>query len=82
MEPIVLPRTFLLDNNALALNFKTVCISKEKVVTGRNGADLKAREMGEKEKKNMLRKIKATVQGNKKRRKITCQARCNACISH
>lgn len=74
-------RAFSLDNNALALNFKTVCIFKEKVVTGRNGADLKATEMGEKEK-NMLRKIKATVQGNKKRRKITCREHCNACISH
>lgn len=81
MGPIALPCTFSLDNNAFALNFKTMRICKEKVVTGRNGADLKATETGEKEK-NMLRKIKATVQGNIKRIKITCQACCNACISY
>lgn len=50
MGPIAIPRTFSLDNNAFALNFKTMCICKKKVITGHNGADLKATETGKKKK--------------------------------
>lgn len=68
MGPIALLYTFSLGNNVFALNFKTVCICKEKVVTGRNGADLKATETGEKET-IMLRKEKGTVQETKRKEK-------------
>lgn len=68
MGPIALPCTFSLDNNAFALNFKTMRICKEKVVTGRNGADLKATETGEKEKKH-AQKNKSHCAGKHKENK-------------
>lgn len=74
--------TFSLDNNAFALNFKTVYTCKGKVVTGRSGADLKVTETGGKGKKKKFRKIKPSEQGKIKKREFTHRACCNSCTSH